>query len=270
MGMYGAINILPPDGSNHAWGGGPAFDFERTWISAEIDRTWNQQQLNADFTIYGPDYFLVNGKEGSAIATDPYTTFDITGDEIVLLRLNNMGFLPVRYDFANLWTSVIASDGRPLPESYGGDGLQVAPGERYDVLVKGSMNGSHLVSLEYLDLYDEHVVGTAQVPVTVTGAPTSVDAGGPGQFFNVSMPSPSPTSGSASFNFRLPQGGPVEIWIFDLRGRMLRKEEISSGVNGVFSWDGRDSQGRALSSGIYYFRFRHGSETVSRKVTLLR
>ena len=181
-----------------------------------------------------------------------------------------MCYLPVRYDFADLWTSVIASDGRPLPESHDGDGLQVAPGERYDVLVRGSQNGSHAVSLEYLDLYDGHVVGTAQVPVTVMGAPSDVDAGGPGLLFNVSLPSPSPTSGSVTFNFRLPRGGPVEIWVFDLRGRMLRNEKISAGVTGVYSWDGRDSQGRALSSGIYYFRFRHGSEIVSRKVTLLR
>jgi FtsP/CotA-like multicopper oxidase with cupredoxin domain len=270
MGMYGAINILPPDGSNHAWDGGPAFDFERTWISAEIDRTWNQQQLNADFTIFEPDYFLVNGKDGADIATDPYTTFDIPGGETVLLRLVNMGYLPVRYDFANLWTSVIASDGRPLPESNDGDGLQVAPGERYDVLVRGSLNGSHVVRLEYLDLYDGHVVGTAQVPVSVTGAPTDVDGGVAGLLFSVSMPTPSPTSGSASFNFRLLRGGRVEIWVFDLRGRMLRKEEISAGVEGVYSWDGKDSQGRKLSSGIYYFRFRHGNEIVSRKVTLLR
>jgi FtsP/CotA-like multicopper oxidase with cupredoxin domain len=64
MGMYGAINVLPPDGSNHAWDGGPAFDLERTWITAELDLIWNQQQTAADFTIYEPDYFLVNGQDG--------------------------------------------------------------------------------------------------------------------------------------------------------------------------------------------------------------
>ena len=132
------------------------------------------------------------------------------------------------------------------------------------------MNGSHIISLEYLDLHDEHVVGTAQVPVTVTGAPTGVDASERGLLFNVSMPTPSPTSGQVAFSFRAPLGGPVEIWVFDLRGRMLRKEKISAGTEGVFSWDGKDSQGKALSSGVYYFRFRHGKEVVSRKVTLLR
>lgn len=268
MGMYGAINILPPDGSNHAWDGGPAFDFERTWISAEIDRTWNLQQVNADFTIYEPDYFLVNGKDGPDIAADPYTTFDIFADETVLLRLNNMGYLPVRYDFDNLWTSVIASDGRPLPDSFPGDGLQVAPGERYDVLVRGSMNGNHVVTLEYLDLYDVHVVGTAQVPVTVSGAPTGIDDGH-GLIFNVSMPTPSPASDTVTFNFRSPRGGTVEIWVFDLRGRLLREEIMSVGVDGVFVWDGKDSQGQALASGVYYFRFRLGQEVASRKVTLL-
>ena len=270
MGMYGAINILPPDGSNHAWDDGPAFDFERTWISAEIDRTWNLQQDNADFTVYEPDYFLVNGKDGSDIGTDPYTSFDISGDETILLRLNNMGYLPVRYDFADLWTSVIASDGRPLPESYGGNGLQVAPGERYDLLVRGSINGSHVVSLEYLDLYNGQVMGTAQVPVTVIGAPTGVDVIGRNELLVISMPTPNPSTDQATISFRAPSGGPLEIWIFDLRGRMIRKETISGESEGVFLWDGKDAQGKALSSGIYYLRFRHGKEIVSRKVTLLR
>ena len=181
-----------------------------------------------------------------------------------------MGYLPVRYDFADLWTSVIASDGRPLPESYGGNGLQVAPGERYDLLVRGSINGSHVVSLEYLDLYNGQVLGSAQVPVTVIGAPTGVDVIGRNELLVISMPTPNPSTDQATFSFRAPSGGPLEIWIFDLRGRMIRKETISGESEGVFLWDGKDAQGKALSSGIYYLRFRHGKEIVSRKVTLLR
>jgi hypothetical protein len=181
-----------------------------------------------------------------------------------------MGYLPVRYDFGGLWTSVIASDGRPLPENHRWVELQVAPGERYDVLVRGGGAGDYVVNLDYLDLYDGHVVGTAQVPVVVTGTPTGIPSTAGKELFSVSMPTPSPTSSQVAFRFQASYGEPVEVHVFDVRGRLLRNERMAGGAGGLFSWDGKDAQGNALASGVYYFRFRHGKELVTRKVTLLR
>ncbi len=269
MGMYGAINILPPDGSNHAWDGGPAFDFERTWISAEIDLAWNQLGENADFTIYDPDLFILNGKDGPQAATDPYTRVDLVSDDTALLRLGNMGYLPVRYLFAGLHAQAVASDGRPLPEPISAQDLVVAPGERYDVMLRGQTNGNFLAELEYLDLYDGSVLGQLVVPVSVSGDPTDSwpqDNSG----FQVSVPSPSPFHDRVSFVMGMPTTGPVGVWVHDVRGRLVKHERIHMSDGSSYFWDGRDERGSKLASGVYHVRFRFGESVKSQKVTMIR
>jgi len=269
MGMYGAINVLPPDGSNHAWDGGPAFDLERTWVTAELDLVWNQQQSAADFTVYEPDYFLVNGRDGGDVHADPYTSFGLVGADTALLRLSNMGYLPVRYDFAALWTEVVASDGRPLPESFDADGLVVAPGERYDVLVRAAAPGVASVGLEYLDLYDGTVRGAASVPVIVSGVPTDVNDFLAGAL-TVSAGSPSPFAGSVSFAITMQAPGSVVIGVFDVRGRRVREFEMQVESGMIVTWDGRDEDGREAPNGVYHVRFHSGSDVVTRKVLHVR
>lgn len=267
MGMYGAVNILPADGSNHAWTGGPAFDFERTWITGEVDVTWHQFQTATDFTVFEPEYFLVNGKDGPDIAADPYTTFTLSGTETALVRLGNMGYLPVRYDFGSLDASAVASDGRPLPNAIPGTGLVVTPGERYDVLVQGVTPGVQLVGLEYLDLYDGSVRGTASVPVTVTagtGAPELPEAIG----LAVSEGFPSPTRGDVSFRVTAPAEPGVDVRVMDVRGRLLATDLVRGAD--TYRWNGRDRDGMAAAAGVYWVRFRAGDDVVTRKVVRAR
>lgn len=269
MGMYGAINVLPSDGSNHAWDGGPAFDLERTWITAELDMIWNQQQSAADFTVYEPDYFLVNGHDGGAVGADPYTAFGLVGADTALLRLSNMGYLPVRYDFSALWTEVVASDGRPLLQSYNANGLVVAPGERYDVLVRAAAPGVAYVGLEYLDLYDGTVRGIASVPVVASGLPTGVNNSYTGALA-ISAGSPTPFTGTVSFAITLRDPGSVEVGVFDVRGHRVRQYEMQAETGMVLSWDGHDEDGREVPNGVYHVRFRHGLNVVTRKVMHVR
>jgi len=267
MGMYGAVNILPADGSNRAWTGGPAFDFERTWITGEVDVTWHQFQTASDFTVYTPDYFLVNGKDGTDIAADPYTTFTLAGSETALVRLGNMGYLPVRYDFGALDASAVASDGRPLPSALAATGLVVTPGERYDVLVQGVSPGLQLVGLEYLDLYDGSVVGTASVPVTVTaatGAPVHPEA----ITLAVSGGFPSPARGDVSFRVTAPAELDVDIRVMDVRGRLLATDAVRG--TGTYRWNGRSRDGATAAAGVYWVRFRAGDDVVTRKVVRAR
>jgi FtsP/CotA-like multicopper oxidase with cupredoxin domain len=267
MGMYGAVNILPADGSNHAWTGGPAFDFERTWITGEVDVTWHQFQTASDFTSFTPDYFLVNGKDGVDIAADPYTTFQLTGAETALVRLANMGYLPVRYDFGALSAEAVASDGRPLPSTIPGTGLVVTPGERYDVLVQGAVPGVQVVGLEYLDLYDGSVVGTASVPVTVAGG-TDAPVVAETLALSVSAGFPSPTRGDVSFRITAPDGRNVDVRVMDVRGRLLATATVRG--NGTYRWNGRDRDDADAAAGVYWFRFRSGDDVVTRKVVRTR
>ncbi len=269
MGMYGAINILPPDGSNHVYDGGPAFDFERTWITAEIDLAWNTSPGNNDLTIYEPDYFLVNGKDGPDVAGDSYTTFDLDGSDVALVRIGNMGYLPVRYGFDGLVTEVVQSDGRTLPQSFPGEGLLVTPGERFDVLVSGGPAGVQNIHLEYLDLYDGQVLGTADIPVNVTET-TGVDTPDATAALWASAPAPSPFRESVRFELTRADEAPLLVQVLDVRGRLLTQSTlVPAAGSGEFVWDGRDAAGERAADGIYYVRFSSGSNSLTRKVTLL-
>jgi flagellar hook assembly protein FlgD len=60
-------------------------------------------------------------------------------------------------------------------------------------------------------------------------------------------------SGDAVFAFATPVRSVVELVVHDLRGRRVRivtRTEIEPG-NHVVGWDGRDDEGRPLSSGQY-------------------
>ena len=83
---------------------------------------------------------------------------------------------------------------------------------------------------------------------------------------------PNPFNPTTSISYALPQTGPVSLRIFDVVGR-----EIRTLVNGVESagykieeWDGRNSSGRQVASGIYIYRLESGSFVKSRKMMLIR
>jgi hypothetical protein len=85
---------------------------------------------------------------------------------------------------------------------------------------------------------------------------------------------PNPFNPRTDFRFNLPRPGEVEIRIFDLRGAIVGR--VTGGVMpagpGNLRWTGRDSQGREMASGVYYYRLylNHRPEGPTRKMTLLR
>lgn len=90
--------------------------------------------------------------------------------------------------------------------------------------------------------------------------------------FEMLPPRPNPTSGSASFVVLLPRAGRVDIEIFDVAGRSVRKltsgDALQPGSH-TFTWDGRSKYGNAVPNGIYLIRVRAGRDTGVQRVTLL-
>ena len=64
----------------------------------------------------------------------------------------------------------------------------------------------------------------------------------------------------------------VRLSVFDLRGREVRKlidRPLETGSYQVH-WDGRDSAGRSMSSGVYMYRLERGGEAATQKMILTR
>ncbi len=101
------------------------------------------------------------------------------------------------------------------------------------------------------------------VPVEERSVPVALSIGG---IF------PNPFNPSTNIGFTLPVAERVTLAVYDITGRKVRdliSGPLPAGTHTAV-WDGRDADGRAVSSGVYTARLTAGRETVSRKMTLLR
>ena len=77
---------------------------------------------------------------------------------------------------------------------------------------------------------------------------------------------------SATIDFSLPKGGQVELVIYDVRGKMVRKLFHGTKSVGTYAylWDGHDDRGRTVAAGIYVGQLRAGERTIRRKLVLIK
>jgi hypothetical protein len=83
---------------------------------------------------------------------------------------------------------------------------------------------------------------------------------------------PNPFNPTTSIDFEIAGPARATLEIYDVRGALvatLLDRDVPAGPHRA-RWDGRDSSGRAVSSGVYYYRLRAGNFENSRKMVLLR
>jgi len=84
-------------------------------------------------------------------------------------------------------------------------------------------------------------------------------------------PRPSPATGSVDFWLDLPFAQNLDVAVYDLLGRVVQQLNdgvLPAGVQRVH-WDGRDSHGGLVPSGIYLVRARARDRVMTRAVTIL-
>ncbi|MBH31587.1 MAG: hypothetical protein CMG71_06310 [Candidatus Marinimicrobia bacterium] len=83
---------------------------------------------------------------------------------------------------------------------------------------------------------------------------------------------PNPFNSVTLIGYDLPKRSHVEITVYDLMGRSIRKlvdGEQAPGLHSVI-WNGRDESGRPLGSGTFLLRMKSSSFTAVRKMLLLK
>lgn len=81
-------------------------------------------------------------------------------------------------------------------------------------------------------------------------------------------PFPNPTGGLSTLVFRLPEAAAVTLEVFDLSGRRiatLLDESRPAGYN-VVRWNGKNTRGHAVGSGIFFVRLRAADATEVQKI----
>ncbi len=83
---------------------------------------------------------------------------------------------------------------------------------------------------------------------------------------------PNPAKGQAQIEYSLRAPGQVDLSVYDLTGRLVKKVVDASQVAGVYkaTWDGRDLGGRAVSSGVYFLKLTSPGKAKTARVVLVR
>jgi len=84
--------------------------------------------------------------------------------------------------------------------------------------------------------------------------------------------SPNPFNPQTEFRFEVPTAGVASLAIFDISGRKiadLLSGHLAQGTHTV-AWNGRTHGGRGVASGVYFARLQIGTESVNRRVVLIK
>ena len=90
--------------------------------------------------------------------------------------------------------------------------------------------------------------------------------------FALSQNAPNPFNPSTQIEFSLPVAGDVNLTVYNVLGQevvTLLDGSVNAGVHAV-SWNGTDSVGRQVSSGLYFYTFETEGLVQTRRMTLLK
>jgi len=89
---------------------------------------------------------------------------------------------------------------------------------------------------------------------------------------NQNVPNPFNPSTTISFEIGESYSRSVKLAVFDIRGKLVKLlvlGERKPGRHTVF-WDGKDSNGNQVGSGVYFYRLENGGKFQTRKMVLIK
>ncbi|UCB51962.1 MAG: T9SS type A sorting domain-containing protein [Candidatus Zixiibacteriota bacterium] len=147
--------------------------------------------------------------------------------------------------------------GEDVPWISGFDGLNLQPDQDYHAYDPA----------ESLYAVVEYAIMILEKPTLVIGEEEIL----PGHF-RLAQSYPNPFNNQTVITYHLSTRAEVSLVIYNILGQKVRTlvdNERQSGAVSV-SWDGKDDQGKDLSSGIYFYQLRAGELTQTRRMVLLK
>ncbi|MCH7761570.1 T9SS type A sorting domain-containing protein [candidate division TA06 bacterium] len=183
------------------------------------------------------------------------------------------------YDF-NIWTKNILSVGVLWFIQYNAD-TSIAFDTLLIPLSLGWKNVGTTIVTEpealFMAVGATVLVGTIYFDdATLEGNPGGIEEGSKFEVlrsrFELFQNRPNPFSSRTMIRFELPTSGFVALKIYDITGRItntLMNEKKEAGVYALL-WNGLDTRGGELPSGVYFYRLTSGGFTETKKTILLR
>lgn len=157
--------------------------------------------------------------------------------------------------------------------SANGVALCARAGNQYEPAIISDGNGGAIVAWQELpneddsddDIYATRVSGNGAIPTAVRPVTPSAN-------LSVGASYPNPFTAETSLDVTLGRESSVSVEVFDVAGRRVRTIGLGRMPAGParLTFDGLDDRKHALPSGVYFYRVRAGSETVTKKIVIAR
>ena len=143
-------------------------------------------------------------------------------------------------------------------------------GELFRILFEGASYQEAKLTLERVEVADltGKVYGseTARISSAAVVLPKA---------YSLEQNSPNPFNPSTTISYELPESaGAVRVVldVYNIRGQRVVTlvDELKDAGKYTVNWDGRDASGRAVSSGVYFYRMRAGEFSTVRKMVILK
>jgi hypothetical protein len=187
----------------------------------------------------------VNGQQVKAGAV--VTAHNSAGDKIGYFRMTQngkFGFMAVYADDAN-----------------SNNAAGIRPGEDFYLAVDGTPTNE---TFEWTQIGDRKEIGSLTAKGTSEGSLPDT--------YSLSQNYPNPFNPTTNINFTLPATGRAKVEVYNMLGKLVATpfDGIAEAGENVVVWDARDSEGRRVASGIYFYRLTADSFSATRKMTLLK
>jgi FtsP/CotA-like multicopper oxidase with cupredoxin domain len=145
MGLSGPMVVMPLDGSQTLYSGGPAFDRQYTLVLNELDDRLNQAVYGGqsfDMADYEPNYFFANGLSYPDTAQNADTRVEMNVGEDVAVRFINTGMIVSPMHFHGYHVNAISRNRVRETAVIEKDTVLVGVGECVDVIVPVDQPGT--------------------------------------------------------------------------------------------------------------------------------
>ena len=153
MGLSGPLVVMPADGSNRLYSGGPAFDRQYTLVLNELDDRLNAAVAaggSYNMDNYEPNYYFANGLSYPDTAGDGDTLVSMNVGENVAIRFINTGCITYPQHFHGYHVNVISRNRIVETRVIEKDSTQVERDMCTDVILPVAQAGAYPLHTHYV------------------------------------------------------------------------------------------------------------------------
>jgi len=170
---------------------------------------------------------------------------------------------------------VFKGEGKITPMQAGVDFKWKSANGETRVLVTLKKNGNDVSKIESGSLFsvkgDMELVSVEAATYGAQPIPVEVTGGLP-KTYRLSQNFPNPFNATTQISFALPQAGEVTLKVYNVAGQLVRtfNQNFDQAGYKTITWDGTNSKGETVASGVYFYRLDAKDFSKTLKMTLLK